>query len=383
MKNTKIPFNKPSLVGKEIPYILDAIKKGQLAGDGFYTHRCSDLIRKNLDVASVLLTSSCTHALELAYLVLGIQPKEEVILPTFTFPSTANAFVIRGAIPRFVDIRPDTLNLDESKLVEALTSRTKAISPVHYAGIACDMEKIMTLAKQKRIPVVEDAAQAMGAQFQGQPLGSFGDVNAFSFHETKNCIAGEGGALLIRDQKHIKKAEIIRQKGTNRSAFIRGEVPFYSWMECGSSYVPSELQAAFLYAQLQKEKEIRQKRKALFDRYQNEFQYLENQGKIRRPHIPKGCQPSYHLFYILMENAAERNRILAWLNEKGIWAVFHYIPLHLSKMGRHFGYRPGDFPVAENLSKRIVRLPLYHTLTLSEQTRIIKEVKKFFTISIR
>jgi len=356
----KIPYNKPGFVGKELKFIKQAVERAQLSGDGFFTGKCSRHLEKFLESSKVLLTPSCTHALELAYLLIGIEKGDEVILPSFTFPSTANAFVLRGGIPRFVDIRHDTLNMDERQLKGAITKKTKAISPVHYAGVPCQIDAVLKAAKKHKLKVVEDAAQALGARFRGKPAGSFGDLNAISFHETKNVYCGEGGALIINNSSFFKRAEIIRQKGTNRAAFYRGEVDKYSWVDIGSSYVPSELQSAFLWAQLKNESAIRRARKNLFERYFEALLPFQLKGSVRIPVIPRDCESSYHLFHILFENNKERNRVMDRLNERGIMAVFHYFPLHLSKMGRKFGYGRGDFPVSENVSECLLRLPLYN-----------------------
>jgi dTDP-4-amino-4,6-dideoxygalactose transaminase len=370
-----VPLNRPSLAGSELRYIGDALRRGQISGDGFYTRRCSAFLEHFLGAPRVLLTPSGTHALELAFLLLRSEPGQEVICPSFTFPSTANAFVLRKLKPRFVDIRPDTLNLDERHLEGAITRRTVAISPVHYAGVPCQMDVIMKVARRHRLAVIEDAAQALGARFQGRLAGSFGAMNAFSFHETKNCMCGEGGGLAILDKRYVQRAEIIRQKGTNREAFYRGQIAKYSWVDWGSSYVPSELQSAFLLAQLEKLSVITRQRQRLYERYQMAFETLENRGVLRLPVIPRDCEPSYHLFYVLFENARERQRVMEGMQRKGILATFHYFPLHLSVMGRLFGYRKGDFPVTEDLSERLLRLPLYNCMSRSEQNHVIGTLK--------
>ncbi|HVO33046.1 MAG TPA: dTDP-4-amino-4,6-dideoxygalactose transaminase [Elusimicrobiota bacterium] len=370
----KIPFNKPALIGREIPYILDAIRRGQLSGDGTYTRRCRQYLERRLRMPAVLLTPSCTHALELAYLLLDIRPSDEIIVPSFTFPSTVNAFMLRGGTPRFIDIRADTLNMDETRVASAIGGKTRAISPVHYAGLPCRMDVILHVARRHHLPVVEDAAQALGATFEGREAGTFGDLNAFSFHETKNCSCGEGGALALRNAKYIRRAEVLRQKGTNREQFYRGVVDKYSWIDLGSSYLPSELQSAFLLAQLQHDKEILARRRRLYLNYREALQPLEAAGKLHLPVIPSQCGSSYHLFHIVLDSQRTRDRLIANLHRKGITAVFHYFPLHLSRMGRRLGYRRGQFPVTEYISPRLLRLPLYNTMTSGEQRYVVKNI---------
>ena len=379
----KIPLNKPTLLGREFQLIRDAIRRGQLSGDGYYSNRCADFLQKYLKGLHVLMTSSCTHALELAYLAAGLEPGDEVILPSFTFPSTANAFVLRGGVPRFVDIRRDTLNMDETLLSGARTRRTRAISPVHYAGVPCEMGAILAFAKSHRLCVVEDAAQALGASYRGQPAGSFGDFSAFSFHETKSCICGEGGCLAVRDPQSLERAEIIRQKGTNRQKFFRGEVDKYSWVDVGSSYLMSDLQAAYLYVQLQGLAGILRRRRQLYKRYAEAFRSDEDQGRLQLPVIPPHVEPGYHLFFIILPSEKERERIQEGLRRRGILSVIHYFPLHLSRMGRRFGYRPGDFPVTEELAPRLLRLPLYNAMTGPVQRRVITALKVLLSASAR
>ncbi len=373
-----IPLNRPSLAGSELRYIGDALRRGQISGDGFYTRRCSAYLEKLLGAKRVLLTPSCTQALELAFLLLKTEPGQEVICPSFTFPSTANAFVLRGLKPKFIDIRPDTLNMDERLLKGAITRRTIAITPVHYAGVPCQMDVIMKTARTHHLTVIEDAAQALGARFRGRPAGTFGALNAFSFHETKNCMCGEGGALAIQEARYIRRAEIIRQKGTNREAFYRGETDKYSWVDWGSSYVPSELQTAYLMAQLEKLALITRCRRRLYERYGAALEPLESRGILRLPVIPKDCESSYHLFHVLFESGRERQRVMAGLQRKGIYATFHYLPLHSSVMGRRFGYRQGDCPVTESVSERLLRLPLYNVMTTVEQNQVIRALNGFF-----
>jgi len=374
----RIPLNRPAVLGKEWAYIRDAVKRGHLSGDGHYTAQVSTLLEKQLRLPRVLLTSSCTHALELAFLLLDLPRGGEVLCPSFTFSSTVNAFLLRGLKPRFVDIRPDTLNMDESQLDAEATSRTRAVVPVHYAGVPCDMKTMMAFAKRKRLAMVEDAAQALGATCEGKPAGSFGVLNAFSFHETKNCSCGEGGALAIRDPKLIERAEILRQKGTNRAQFYRGEVDKYTWTDLGSSFVPSELQSAYLLAQLEKQTVILKRRRALYEQYQDALAPLATRGILQLPVIPRNTQSSYHLFHIILQNPAERDRLMGRLKAQGILATFHYWPLHLSPMGRRLGYRKGDFPITEKMASCLLRLPFYTVMTSAEQRRVIAAVRKSF-----
>jgi len=374
----KVPFNLPYQTGGEIKAILKALRGGQISGDGFFTEQCSRWLENYLGLPKVLLTPSCTHALELAFLLLDIKSGDEIILPSFTFPSTANAFVLRGARPSFVDIRRDTLNMDETAVEEKINSKTRAIATVHYGGIPCEMDWILRIAKRHGIPLVEDAAQALGATYHGQLCGTFGSLNAFSFHETKNITCGEGGALAITGKKHIQRAEIIRQKGTDRSRFFRGEVDKYSWVDVGSSYVPSELQAAFLFAQLKKQNLIYRRRRAIFQRYYEALKPRELRGDIQLPFIPPHTRPSYHLFYVIFSSGKLRNKVLSGLRRNGIDSVFHYFPLHLSKMGRHFGYRAGDFPVTERVAPCLIRLPIFNSMTEKDQSVVIKALLKLF-----
>jgi len=378
MMKAKIPFNIPFQSGGEIADIKRALAYGQLSGDGVYTQRCSHFLKNYLGVHDVLLTTSCTHALELAYLLLDIKTGDEVILPSFTFPSTANAFVLRGAKPRFVDIRPDTLNIDENLIEEKITSKVKAISPVHYAGVPCEMDAINKIARKHRLWVVEDAAQALGARLRGRLCGTFGHLNAFSFHETKNLNCGEGGALAFPEKRFIKRAEIIRQKGTNRAQFYRGEVDKYSWVDIGSSYVPSELQTAFLFAQLKHHHSISVKRKKLFCHYWDGLKFLEEKGIARLPVIPTHVESSHHLFHLIFPTEKWRDKVLAWLRKNGIYAVFHYVPLHVAEMGRKFGYRIGDCPVTESFAPRLLRLPLFNSMTGAEQDFVINTLTRYF-----
>lgn len=374
-----IRFNFPHQVGTEIECIRDALKCGRLAGDGAYTKKCSALLGEYLGVKDVLLTHSCTAALEMAAILADIQPGDEVVMPSYTFVSTANAFVLRGAIPVFVDIRPDTLNIDESLINAAISPRTKAIVPVHYAGVACEMDAIIDIARQHGLLVIEDAAQALGSTYKNRKLGTIGDLAAFSFHETKNIVSGEGGALVINNQRFFERAEIIREKGTNRSRFFRGEVDKYTWVDVGSSYLPSELVAAFLFAQMQHIDEINSRRMAIWKRYESALRGLENGGFVTLPVIPGECNHNAHMFYLLTRTHREQVDLLAALKKKGINAVFHYIPLHASEAGRKFGQAGSSMHVTEDLSDRIVRLPLYPALTEDKIVFICATIREFYS----
>ncbi|MBT3961415.1 MAG: dTDP-4-amino-4,6-dideoxygalactose transaminase [Candidatus Marinimicrobia bacterium] len=360
----KIPFNKPSLAGNELKYIQDAVSLGHISGDGIFTKKCSSLLEVELDVKKVLLSTSCTHALEMAAILLDIQPGDEVIVPSFTFVSTVNAFVLRGANPIFIDIRPDTLNMDENQLEGLITEKTKAIIPVHYAGVGCEMGIIMNIANKYDIPVIEDNAHGLFGKYKDRYLGTFGTFATQSFHETKNFSCGEGGALLINDKNYIERAEIIREKGTNRSRFFKGEIDKYSWVDIGSSYLPSDILAAVLYAQLEKRELIQAKRKKIWEHYNEKLDAWTNENDIRLPIIPEYCDQPYHMFYLLMPTLEKRNLFIQHLKKNGIMAVFHYIPLHLSEMGKKLGGKVGDCPVTENISDRLVRLPFYNDLNI-------------------
>lgn len=373
-----IRFNFPHQVGSEIECIRDALECGRLAGDGPYTKKCSELLGAYSGAKNVLLTHSCTAALEMAAILADIQPGDEIIMPSYTFVSTANAFVLRGAIPVFVDIRPDTLNIDESLIEAAISPRTKAIVPVHYAGVACEMDAIMNTARLHDLLVIEDAAQAVGSAYKNRKLGTIGDLAAFSFHETKNIVSGEGGALLVNNSRYFDRAEIIREKGTNRSRFFRGEVDKYTWVDVGSSYLPSELVAAFLYAQLQHIDEINARRMAIWMRYESTLQSLENDGYVSLPVIPDGCLHNAHMFYLLTRTHSEQVALLAALKAKGVNAVFHYVPLHATVAGRKFGHAGSTMQVTEDLSDRIIRLPLYPALTEDEIAHICLTIGEFF-----
>jgi dTDP-4-amino-4,6-dideoxygalactose transaminase len=372
-----IPFNKPFIAGKELYYIAQAVALGNIGGDGQFTQQCSRLLEERFGIHKVLMVPSCTAALEMAAMLCGLEPGDEVIMPSFTFVSTANAVVRLGARPVFVDIRPDTLNLDDALIEEAITPRTRAIFPVHYAGIGCEMDRILTIARKYGLRVVEDAAQAVNSWYEGRALGSLGDLGTYSFHETKNYICGEGGALCINDPALVERAEIIRDKGTNRKQFFRGEVDKYTWVDVGSSYVPSEICCAFLMAQLEMLDEISERRRQIYCRYQEHLEPLESEGLVRLPRQPEECTSNYHLFYVLLPDAKMRDSLIAHLRERGILAVFHYVPLHASPMGHKLGYEEGQLPVSESLSKRLLRLPLYHTLTEVEQARVVETIKAF------
>lgn len=372
-----LPFNQPYMTGKELWYIAQAHAAGNLAGDGAFTAKCSAWLEKRTGAHKALLTHSCTAALEMAAILVDIQPGDEVIVPSYTFVSTANAFVIRGAVPVFVDIRPDTLNIDVDKIEDAITDKTKAIVPVHYAGVGCDMDPIMEISRQHNIQVIEDAAQGIMSTYKGRPLGSIGHLGALSFHETKNIISGEGGALLVNDPKLSQRAEIIREKGTNRSEFFRGQVDKYTWVDVGSSYLPSELMAAFLWAQMEEADEITRARLAIWDVYHQWFKDLEDRGKLSRPIVPKECIHNAHMYYILVSSFEERSRLIKTLHEAGIKAVFHYVPLHSAPAGQKFGRTSGDMSVTDDLSSRLLRLPLWLGLE-KHQSYIVQQIVSSF-----
>lgn len=372
-----IPFNKVYLTGKEIEYVQDCLAGNVLCGDGKYSKKCAELIESKFDSGKVLLTPSGTHALELAALALNLKEGDEVILPTHTFVSTANAFVLRGARPVFVDIREDTMNIDENKIENKITSRTKAIVPVHYAGVGCEMDVIMALAKKYGIAVVEDAAQGVNATYNEKYLGTIGTLGCFSFHDTKNYVCGEGGAILVNDRDLVEKVEITREKGTNRTKFIRGEVDKYTWVDLGSSYLLSDILAAFLYAQLENMGSVRSLRENIYNRYAEELKEIK---EIKLPVIPKNVRSNYHIFYFLVRNEAERNSLILYLKNRGIQTNSHYtIPLHLSPMGQEYGYKKGDFPIAENLMSRFIRLPMFAEITAAEQKTICAAIKEFYS----
>ena len=379
MDEQNIPFNKPYVAGKELYYIAQSISFGNISADGRFTQACNEFLCRKFNLGSSLMVTSCTSALEMAAILCNLEPGDEIILPSYTFVSTANAFVRAGAKPVFVDVRPDTLNLDETQIENAITDRTKAIVPVHYAGVACEMDTIMEIADRHGLYVVEDAAQGMHAYYKGRALGSIGQMGAYSYHETKNYVCGEGGTLCINHPELQTRAEIIRDKGTNRQQFFRGAVDKYTWVDVGSSYVLSELSCAVLYAQLEALDEILSLRKKAFDNYRNLLKELETEGFLRMPVIPDDCETNYHMFYILLENQETRDSLMQYLREHGINAVFHYIPLHTSPMGRSFGYSEGQLPVTEDLSGRLLRLPFFNEINLSQQERVTDWISSFLT----
>jgi dTDP-4-amino-4,6-dideoxygalactose transaminase len=372
-----IPFNRPALVGEELRYMREAIAAGRISGDGGFSRRCQALLERELGVPRVLLTTSCTHALEACALLLDLAPGDEVIVPSFTFVSTANAFALRGARPVFADIRPDTLNLDESLLPELISPRTRAIVPVHYAGVGCEMEAILALAGRHGIAVVEDNAHGLFGKRGGGKLGTFGCLATLSFHETKNVTCGEGGALIVNDARYLERAEIVCQKGTNRGQFSRGTVDRYSWVDLGSSWLPSDLLAAFLLAQLEARERIQAARRQLWERYDRELAGWAAASGARLPVVPPGCEQPYHLFYLLLPSLAARQALIAHLRARGILAVFHYVPLHLSAYGRQAAASRRDCPVSTDVADRLVRLPLFYDLSAADQSRVIEAVQSF------
>lgn len=374
----KIPFNIPAVVGTEQKYIGDAISRRKLCGDNYYTKLCNELIENKYKAQKSLLTTSCTHALELAAILCDIKPDDEVIMPSYTFVSTANAFVLRGAKIVFVDIRPDTQNIDENLIEKAITDKTKAIVPVHYAGVSCEMDKILEIAKQYNLYVVEDAAQGVNAYYKGQALGTMGDFGCYSFHETKNYTMGEGGALLIRSQENNIRSEIIREKGTNRAEFLLGMVDKYTWVSEGSSYLPSDLNAAYLYAQLQSAETINEKRRSIWNQYYYLLKDLQDKEKIQLPYIPQDCQHNAHMFYIKSRDIEERTYLIDFLRKKGITAPFHYIPLHSSVQGKKCGVFSGEDRYTTDTSDRLLRLPMYVDLTTSEIEYVCEQIYSFY-----
>ncbi len=373
----RIMFNRPAVMGREFEYMQDAVMQGHLSGDGVYTKRCHTLLEQTLEVPKALLTTSCTHALEMSALLLDIQPGDEVIVPSFTFVSSINAFVLRGARPVFVDIRRDTLNLDETLLTAAITPRTKAIIVVHYAGVACEMDTICAIASQHGIPVIEDNAHGLYGKYKGRYLGTFGVLATQSFHETKNIQCGEGGALLINDPAFVERAEIIREKGTNRSRFFRGQVDKYTWVDVGSSYLPSDLLAAYLYAQLEQRTVIQARRQHIWEYYQQHLPQWAAARGVQLPTVPEGCEQAYHMYYLLLPSLDVRQALIAHLKACGVLSVFHYLPLHLSDMGQRFGGSTGDCPVTEDLSDRLLRLPFYNTLSDDELDFVLASLFSF------
>lgn len=376
----KIPLSRPFISDLEKKYMLDTLAKEKISGDGYYTKKVSEFIEKKFHTKKAFLTTSCSSALDIAAMLLNLKKGDEVIIPSYTFTSTANSILLRGATPVFVDIEPSTLNIDVEAIRNKITPRTKAVFPVHYAGVSCKMDTIMEIAAEYNLKVVEDAAQGVNAKYKEQYLGTIADIGTYSFHESKNFSCGEGGALLInKDEKFIKEAEIIREKGTNRSKFFRGEVDKYTWVGIGSSYLPSDILAAFLYGQLQKMVEITDKRKYIYNYYYKHLQPLENEGMLRMPNIPDWCESNYHIFYLLLNSKEERNNLIKWFQENGVTAPFHYIPLHISPMGKKLGYKKGDLPLTENLSTRLLRLPLYIGLSNDDLDYIIDLIKKYMS----
>jgi dTDP-4-amino-4,6-dideoxygalactose transaminase len=373
----KVDFNRPITVGNEFEYMRQAIENVHISGDGAFTKKCHAFLEGELGINKALLTTSCTHALEMSAILLDIKPGDEVIIPDFTFVSTVNAFVLRGAKPVFVDVRPDTLNLDESKLEAAITPRTRAIVPVHYAGVGCEMDVIMDIANRHKIAVVEDNAHGLFGKYKGKYLGTFGSLATQSFHETKNFSCGEGGALLINDPFLAERAEIIREKGTNRSRFFRGQVDKYTWVDIGSSYLPSDLLAAFLFAQFEQREKIQSHRKNIWNMYQSALKDWADKNGVQLPCIPEDREQAYHMFYMLLPNLDLRQKLIMYLRERGIYSVFHYLPLHLSDMGEGFGYSAGDCPVTEQVSDRLIRLPFYNNLTSADQEQVIDTIMEF------
>jgi dTDP-4-amino-4,6-dideoxygalactose transaminase len=372
-----VPFNRPSFEGREYEYIAAAIASGHISGDGDFTKSCHQYLESAVGVTKALLTTSCTHALEMTALLLDIKPGDEVIMPSFTFVSTANAFVLRGATPVFIDVRPDTLNFDERQFDEMITDRTRAAVPVHYAGVGCEMDVILDVAGRHGVAIVEDNAHGLFGTYRSRQLGTFGCMATQSFHETKNFSCGEGGALLINDGSFVERAEIVREKGTNRSRFFRGQVDKYTWTDIGSSYLPSELLAAALLAQLEARASIQQRRRRIWDRYLAGLADWAPSIGARLPVVPDDREQSYHMFYLLMPSLEVRGRLMAHLKSKGILSVFHYLPLHLSPMGRQLGGREGQCPVTEDISDRLVRLPFYNTLTESQQDTVLEAIREF------
>lgn len=373
-----ITFNRPPFLGSELNNIKEAIENQKICGDGPFTQKCNKWIEDKTGTSKALLTTSCTHALEMAALLLDIKPGDEVIMPSFTFVSTADAFVLRGATVVFVDIRPDTMNIDEKLIEAAITDKTKAIVPVHYAGVACEMDTILDIAKRHNLAVVEDAAQGVMSTYKGRALGSIGDYGCYSFHETKNYSMGEGGAILIKDENKISDAEILREKGTNRSRFLRGQIDKYTWVNYGSSYLPSDMNAAYLWAQLQKAEHINNDRLRAWNRYYEAFEELEQKGFVERPYIPQECEHNAHMFYLKLKDLDTRTRFISYLKENGVMAVFHYVPLHSAEAGLKFGRFHGEDKYTTNLSERLVRLPMFYGLKDDELDYIIEKVKDFF-----
>ena len=376
MNVSSIPFNKPYMTGRELWYIAQAHTNGHLSGNGMFTKKCHAWLEARTGTLKALLTHSCTAALEMAAILTDIQPGDEVIMPSYTFVSTANAFVLRGGVPVFVDIRPDTLNIDETLIEAAITPRTKAIVPVHYAGVACEMDTIMDIARRHDLLVIEDAAQGVMSTYKGKPLGSIGHMGAYSFHETKNITSGEGGALLINDERFAERADIIREKGTNRGQFFRGQVDKYTWVDIGSSYLLGEVTAAFLWAQMEDAQSITKKRMDIWQQYHEDLVPLESSGKLRRPLIPEDCQHNAHMYYILLESLEKRTEVIAQMEEHGVNTVFHYVPLHSSPAGLKYGRVNGEMAHTDDLADRLLRLPLWVDLTEERQDKVVTVLKR-------
>jgi dTDP-4-amino-4,6-dideoxygalactose transaminase len=380
MSAKPIPFNRAGLVGNEFKYINQALEIGHISGDGRFTRQCHELLEKELGTGKALLTTSCTHALEMAALLLDIQAGDEVIVPSFTFVSTINAFVLRGARPVFCDIRADTLNIDEQKLETLITSRTKAVIVVHYAGVGCEMGNILDIAKRWGIAVVEDNAHGLFGKFKGRYLGTFGCLATQSFHETKNFTCGEGGALLMNDPRYFERAEIIREKGTNRNRFFRGQVDKYTWVDLGSSYLPSDVLAAFLFAQFEHREQIQSQRRRIWNYYNENLADWAERNDVKLPFVPEHCEQSWHMFYMLMPSLEARQALIAHLKSREILSVFHYLPLHLSEMGRRFGGKEGDCPVTARVSDTVIRLPLYNELSEADQAVVTAAIREFVCV---
>lgn len=378
MRSVKIDFNRPPFLGKETEYIREAVEKNRMiCGDGPFTKKCSAWMKEKFRTKEVLLTTSCTHALEMAAFLADIQPQDEVIMPSYTFVSTADAFVLRGAVCVFVDIRPDTMNIDETKIEAAITEKTKAIVPVHYAGVACAMDEILAIAKKHNLKVIEDAAQGVNACYKGRALGTIGDFGCYSFHETKNYSMGEGGAILFQDSSYLERAEILREKGTNRSKFFRGQIDKYTWVGYGSSYLPSDMNAAYLWAQLEEADKINEKRLSIWNFYNEKLAGLAQEGKIEQPYVPDYATHNAHMYYIKVKDLETRTKLLHFLKEKGILSVFHYVPLHTAQAGKKFGRFHGEDVYTTKESERILRLPMYYSLSLEEAGEVVRALKEF------
>jgi dTDP-4-amino-4,6-dideoxygalactose transaminase len=376
----RIPFNKPFIVGKELYYVAQSVLQGQISGDGPYTKKSQRFLEERFAAGQTLLTTSCTAALELAAILSDVTAGDEVILPSYTFSSTANAFLLRGAKLVFVDCRPDTLNIDENQIEAAVTDRTRVLVPIHYAGVSCEMDSILGVARKYGLMVIEDAAQGVNSKYKGRFLGTLGDIGTYSFHETKNFICGEGGAIVLNNNQFVERAEIVREKGTNRSRFFRGQVDKYTWVDVGSSLLPSDIVAAFLFAQLENMDLITARRRQIYELYRSSLTPLAQAGLLTLPTIPVDCESNYHMFYVLLNSLDERTRLIAHFKSCDILAVFHYVPLHTSPMGMALGYRDGMLPVTEALSERLLRLPMYYEMTNSEVLSVVEEIFRFFNV---